>query len=549
MPSETVDDNIIVNTFSVPINEINGSRNTDSLVIYTPLRGERTQTNKYGVEAVVVDGRVVQIGGNNNAIPHNGYVISGHGDYTEWIHNNLYPGVLLRADHVEYELHVIEDKQGFLNYALLTYAALSESLEKYRAHNTAAEQAETLLASIAHLIDELRVESDASRLRNLHGGIYNSALEGERLVAPSYENEIRAIWHIIADQTKDDVRRVMERYQQTGFNVILIETFAHGYVIYPDSAFTKQLPRTKLDFDVLEEYIRLGKEMGIEIHAWFANYMVGEPGFLFDCNESGSPIIDQHPEWAGMRKDGVRHAGAHEAGFIWLNQTDPDVSEFLLGIYTELIDRYEIAGINLDYIRTSAGSHRPESSMGFDPGTVERFKAYSGIDIWEVTDGNSDEWRQFTAWRAAHITDFVRSVKTLTEEKSVELGRPIWLSAATAFPTNYAYYEKSCDWPTWVRNGYLDFLTPMIYSVDEVDMYYDTKYFVETYPNIPIAAGMSLFHNNDWRLEQLTRHIMAARRAGAQGSAHFSSFNLNRRNVPVFTDGVFRTPATPRYER
>jgi uncharacterized lipoprotein YddW (UPF0748 family) len=545
MPDETVDNNISVNTFTADIDTVNGNRNADSLVIYTPMRGERTQTNEYGAEAVVINGRVVQIGGNNNIIPENGFVISGHGKFTDWIYNYLYPGIHIETDLVQYKLHVTEDKQGFLYYALITYDMLKDTLEKHRASNTAADDAEKLLDAIMSDIDKLRSENTAGRVRSLHTKIYHDALQCERLVSPSYENEIRAIWHIITDQTKEDVRRTMQRYQEAGFNMILIETFAHGYVIYPDSAFTKQLPRTILDFDVLQEYIDLGKEMGIEIHAWFANYMVGEPGFLFDCNVSGSPIIDRFPEWAGTRKDGVRHAGVHEAGFIWLNQTDPDVSAFLLGLYTELLDRYDIDGINLDYIRTSAASHLPHLSMGFEPGTVERFKADTGIDIWQVSDGNSDEWRQFTAWRAAHITEFVRSVKTLTEEKSIEKDRLIRLSAATAFPTHYAYNEKSCDWPAWVRNGYLDFLTPMIYSANDTDMYYDTKYMTTNYPHIPIAAGMSLYRDNDWRLQQLTRQITAARNAGAQGSAHFSSFNLNRRNINVLAEGVFRSKATP----
>jgi uncharacterized lipoprotein YddW (UPF0748 family) len=487
----------------------------------------------------------VQIGGNNNIIPQNGFVVSGHGIYTDWIYNHLYPGIHLAADHINYELRVTEDKQGFLIHALLSYELLSETLEKHRAHNTSTREAEVLLASIHSSISDLRAETGPDRLKSLHGRIYSDILHCERLVAPSYDNEIRAIWHIITDQTKDDVRRVMQRYHDAGFNMILIETFAHGYVIYPDSDYTKQLPRTKLDFDVLQEYITVGKEMGIEIHAWFANYMVGEPAFLFDCNESGSPIIDMYPEWAGTRKDGVRHAGVHEAGFIWLNQTDPDVSEFLLGIYAELIDRYDIDGINLDYIRTSAASHLPHLSMGFEPSTVERFKNDTGIDIWQVTDGSSDEWLRFTAWRAAHVTDFVRSVKTLTDEKSLEKERLIRLSAATAFPTHYAYTEKSCDWPTWIRNGYLDFLTPMIYSANDTDMYYDTKYITENYPYIPIAAGMSLYSNNDWRLHQLTKQVTAAREAGAQGTAHFSSFGLNRRNINALSEGVFRTKATP----
>jgi exopolysaccharide biosynthesis protein len=63
---------------------INRERKTDELVLYTPEFGSATLTDQNGVEIVVANQRITKVVRNkgNNAIPRNGYVLSGSGKFT-----------------------------------------------------------------------------------------------------------------------------------------------------------------------------------------------------------------------------------------------------------------------------------------------------------------------------------------------------------------------------------------------------------------------------------------------------------------------------------
>ncbi|WP_048826791.1 hypothetical protein [Bacillus sp. B-jedd] len=65
---------------------INKGRGADQLILYTPERGETTRTNPYGYEVTVENGVVLKRGGNNSAIPANGYVLSIHN--SNWMERN-----------------------------------------------------------------------------------------------------------------------------------------------------------------------------------------------------------------------------------------------------------------------------------------------------------------------------------------------------------------------------------------------------------------------------------------------------------------------------
>ena len=58
---------------------INRPRKQDEVVLYTPEYGRTTRTNRYGLEVLVVGDRVVQKSSSNTVIPHDGFVISFHG--------------------------------------------------------------------------------------------------------------------------------------------------------------------------------------------------------------------------------------------------------------------------------------------------------------------------------------------------------------------------------------------------------------------------------------------------------------------------------------
>ncbi|MFG6119345.1 beta-N-acetylhexosaminidase family protein [Thalassobacillus sp. B23F22_16] len=75
---------------------VNKGRGAGELIQYTPEHGERTRTNQWGYEVTVVDGKVVQRGGNNSIIPDNGYVLSIHAN--DWLRDNATIGSTIQIE-------------------------------------------------------------------------------------------------------------------------------------------------------------------------------------------------------------------------------------------------------------------------------------------------------------------------------------------------------------------------------------------------------------------------------------------------------------------
>lgn len=74
------------------------ARAADALVAYTPDNYERSPANRWGVEATVVDGTVIELidravtGAPAPAVPAEGYVLSGHGAAAAWMREHLVVG-------------------------------------------------------------------------------------------------------------------------------------------------------------------------------------------------------------------------------------------------------------------------------------------------------------------------------------------------------------------------------------------------------------------------------------------------------------------------
>lgn len=95
---------VSINGVSTQVHGHNTYRNYDHLTLFD--QGDRTPTNEWGVEVAVSDGVVRQIDdrqvtkGPQLAIPHDGYVLSGHGKSRDWLLDHASVG-----DHVTLDDH------------------------------------------------------------------------------------------------------------------------------------------------------------------------------------------------------------------------------------------------------------------------------------------------------------------------------------------------------------------------------------------------------------------------------------------------------------
>jgi uncharacterized lipoprotein YddW (UPF0748 family) len=111
--------------------------------------------------------------------------------------------------------------------------------------------------------------------------------------------------------------------------------------------------RNEGDFDPLALFIKEAHARGLRVHAWLNVYLVWSKG-----SPPPGHVITQHPEWVAVNANGVgmdalsfRKMEAAGTEGVYLEPGNCDVVRHFLSIVDEILLRYPVDGIHLDYVR------------------------------------------------------------------------------------------------------------------------------------------------------------------------------------------------------
>ncbi|MGC8741708.1 MAG: glycoside hydrolase family 10 protein [Candidatus Sumerlaeaceae bacterium] len=242
---------------------------------------------------------------------------------------------------------------------------------------------------------------------------------------------------------------------EAGFTDVYVETFYHGFVIYP-SRYVPQRPEMK-GKDYLELYVREARKRGLRVHAWIETFYwevdtIAYPQF------PRTPLLDKHPEWRLLLRDGSPTSKA-ESAHNFANPAHPEVRRLVANMIEEIVHRYDVAGVNLDYIRYPDG----EMDAGYDDYTRALYKKKFGVDpvaIERLT--TSAAWRRWVWFREEQVLEMVRMAR-----ERVKKAKPNVALSVAIFPSpESARYQstKFQNWREMVQRGYLDEIVPMAYA-------------------------------------------------------------------------------------
>ncbi len=505
---------------TISISHFNGFRNENELVIYTGTG--TTGSNGYGLEAVVQNGRVVAFGKNNYPIPEGGYVASGHGKAAGFLADAVCVGAraVLDRENMTFSVEIDEESKKIL-------AGLQIDAVKQRFEARVSEKAEFDKSGAESLI----AEAEASKEKGDYDAVKALTDDAYYLTSLSKKGEIRAVWHRPHEISDSQVENTIKRLSDAGFNLILIETNYEGYAnaqkcVYD---FLPLWDRYKNGYDVIDAFIRIGRQYGMKVHAWFED-------FFFGCENSGCPMAEIHPEWMARRRDGGLLHDAYDT-FYFLNPALEEVRALLLKMIKDLLDNYDFDGLQLDYIRYPV-SRGIDRSAGYEEQTKKMFLADTGIDLDSIENDKCDEWKKFVEWRAQKITSYVSSVHDLIMEYRAN-GRDIQLSTAVFGDPEEAVRLKSQDWRYWVKQGWLDAIYPMAYFNDAEAVGREVANMVRNYGEAPNISGIAPMYNHLPVIES-TKQVEECRRAGASGIAFFAAHSCTDIQLEKLKMGVFR---------
>ena len=253
-----------------------------------------------------------------------------------------------------------------------------------------------------------------------------------------------------ASTQREQIHRIVSAAADCGLNALMVQVRPESDALYesklePWSRYLTGVQGRSPGYDPLQCFIEEGRSRGVAIHAWI------NP---FRAATGGAATADTHI--SHTMPDAVRKVGS----WRWMDPGDTAVREQVIRVCTDLLRRYRLAGIVLDdYFYPYPGSGLPRGTFP-DDATYGRYR----------TDGGS---LGVAAWRRANIDALVQDL-----HRAVSAARPGAQFGVSPFgiyrpgvPAGVEarvdqFAELYADPVNWLRQGWVDYLSPQLYWPD-----------------------------------------------------------------------------------
>ena len=522
---------------------VNATRKTNNLIVYTSAYGNSTKTNEWGCEvAVDKNGKMFEFSTSGNmVIPQGGFVISAHGDMIDWLKENYLYGAVVDFDNSKKTITISVTPLSAVSSVIQSYEIVKfnydEALKSYREFDV--ETLDKLLAEAKNYIDKTNDED----LSNVIEAVYladNAIEDAFNMYFSSSTVENRAVWYAPTEKSEADVKKTIELIKSLNINALYIETWRSGQTNYKTNLDMVLHESTYKGFDVLEAFVRLGHENGIEIHAWVHDFFVGTD---YHKGVKGH-VLNVHPEWALKTRSGSVLNPTEYGNFMFLNPYKRECRDLVLAVYREILENYDVDGLHLDYIRFPEPNSTDED-WGYNDDIIAAFQAEynTTIDPRQIKSGHS-MWNAWCKFRENIITSFVGEVYDLVQEVNPD----IWLSAAI-YP-NMKTTPKTIfqNFVPWVENGWMDEIFAMAYASSADTVIDISSNFLNAIKGKCFySAGIGAFAKYDdiAYLEQIEQ----LRNTKAVGSNIFSLASVNGNNLmKLLQETVYRNETVQVYD-
>lgn len=520
-----------------------GNRGPNQLVIYKREYGRRTLTNEFGKEAVVVGGKVVRLTGADSIIPHDGFVISGHGSAKKWISDNLKVGTKVKIDAKNNVLHSFTTIDSYRYCAKIKIAEVEQILDKTKKQykNRDDKKVKEFLKKAKKELKRSCSSNSAAALQDAKNAIASAQI-ALSYTLPYLENELKGVWVRPTEKSEAEIERTLNEMAQLGINTIFLETYFHGKTIFPSEVMKSYgfEGQNKIfrGFDPLSCWVRGAHKRNMTLHVWFESFYIGNKL----PQEDAYNILAVRPTWGNRNKENnasnepVAHISEHRGYFI--DPANPEVVDFLTKLILEICARYNIDGVNLDYVRypvsaKATSSNYAASNWGYTPYAREEFKKIYGIDPVEIS-ADSAMWNKWDMYRQDRITKYVANIKDALKDRGVVLSAVIFPDYKTSLET------KQQNWQRWSSYNYVDALTPLILTADYnlADNMLDelrrkTSSRTKIYPGLFVGFM-------EGESEDLLKQIHIIRNRNLEGVVLFDWAHMDKKYSDVLRTSVFK---------
>lgn len=323
-----------------------------------------------------------------------------------------------------------------------------------------------------------------------------------------------------------DLCNILDRLADANFNTVFLQVRLRGDVIYrsaiePASKTFSGKYGTMPGYDPLAFAIEECHKRGMECHAWFVTFPVGTDKTVKEQGKRS--VVKRHPKLC------KRHNGEW-----YLDPGVPETSDYILSLVKEIVNGYDIDGIQFDYIRY------PEQAKSFPDKAVHRkYGKSQPLSDWRRENINKMVYR---------IYDWVKQAKPWVQVSSSPLGK---YSRIERVPNaGWTAYESVFQDPKmWMQKGKQDMIVPMMYYLHN-NFFPFVDNWVENCNGRLVVPGLGAYRMNkseaDWTVNDITDQIDYSRYYGGAGCTFFRCDNVLDNTKGLYDelkDNYFKYPA------
>lgn len=320
-------------------------------------------------------------------------------------------------------------------------------------------------------------------------------------------------------QSKEATITILDRIKAAGFNVY-VPCVWHGNGTYYPSPLAQPDPRLvpliATGHDPLSFLIDQAHRRGIEVHPWFT-------------------VMKRETDW----RPGWYDDGTPEGAY---NVHNPDFRRFIVDLMLDIVRRYDVDGVNLDYIRT----------MGIcsSPGCRADYERVTGASYWpdyalRAVNGSARE--RIQRWQDEAVADIVKSFSS--QAKRIRPGLVLSVDGHPHVRQAVRPLEGR-DEVRWVNAGWVDVVFNMDYrpvidvlNADAVRReLIRPESMIVLFGNYDRRDGVAIARDG----ARVAKYAEFARRRWPSSGIAFYLYNrLSDEQVRALKDGPFREEALP----
>ncbi|QXJ19586.1 family 10 glycosylhydrolase [Actinomadura graeca] len=248
-----------------------------------------------------------------------------------------------------------------------------------------------------------------------------------------------------AERQRAEFVKLLDTAKAMNMNAVFVQIRPNSDAFYPSpyEPWSQWITGTQgkdPGYDVLAFMLKEAHERNLEFHAWFNPYRVSRQGDL-DKLAPNSPAR-QHPDW--VRKYGKG---------LWYDPGLPQVRDLTTRAVLDVVRKYDIDAVHFDdYFYPY-----PEDGDFPDAATYKTHGGGLGKADWRrrnvdtLVESLSDQIHRTKPWVRFGISPF-----GVWRNKSTD-------PAGSATRALQSYDDIYADTRTWIREGWLDYVTPQLY--------------------------------------------------------------------------------------